>query len=64
MVNDIFENGTKPGRALSALIHFTDEVERERAIRWIEELRKRGHVQSYTCEEYNPNWGFPVWYIP
>lgn len=58
------DNNIKEGRQVSALIHFADEVEKERAMRWIEKLKEQGHVKSYYCEEYNPYYGEPVWYIP
>jgi transcription initiation factor IIE alpha subunit len=50
--------------AIATLIHWKDGVDKERIERWLKKLQEQGHIQSQTTNEYNPNHGEPVWYIP
>lgn len=49
---------------VASLIFFSSDVEKERVLKWIGKLQEQGHVESHTTQEYDPNCGEPVWYIP
>lgn len=48
----------------ATLVHWKDEVDKERIERWLAKLKEQGYIHSAYTGEYNPEHGEPVWYIP
>lgn len=51
-------------KQVASLIFFADNVQKERVEAWIKKLMQQGHVTGHCTQEYNPEYGEPVWYIP
>lgn len=49
---------------IASLIWFKPGVDRERILRWIAKLEEKDVIRGHSTQEYNPEHGFPVWYIP
>jgi len=56
-------NPAKP-KNVASLVYFSDNVEKERAVKWLEKLKNQGHIKSHVTHEYDEQFGEPVWYIP
>jgi len=50
--------------AISAVINFADDVDSERARRFLNTAMEIGIIKSHDCRSYNDEYGTPVWYIP
>ncbi len=50
--------------SIATLIYWKDGVEKERIERWLKKLKEQGFIEGETTNEYNPNYGGHVWYIP
>jgi hypothetical protein len=51
-------------RQIASLIYFKHGVKKERILRWIKALEEKGVIDGAVTQEYNPELGEPVWYIP
>jgi hypothetical protein len=49
---------------IGALIVFKSHVEYERVMRWVQALREKDVVENATVQNFDPNHGYPVFYIP
>lgn len=47
-----------------AVIVFNSAVTKAVAQTVIDELVKRGLIESTSAHEFDPEWGVPTWYIP
>jgi DNA-binding PadR family transcriptional regulator len=50
--------------AIATLIHWKDDVDKERIERWLKKLQEQGFIQSQETHEYKTMFGSPCWYIP
>lgn len=49
---------------IASLIYFKQGVDKERILRWIKALEEKGVIDGSVTQEYCPEFGEPVWYIP
>jgi predicted transcriptional regulator len=49
---------------VGTLIVFKDGISYERIQRWIDALKEKDVVENVTIQSFDPNHGYPVFYIP
>jgi transcription initiation factor IIE alpha subunit len=53
-----------PFDATASLIYWRSDVSSDTLKKVIEELKRKGLVDSEITRKYQSAWGEPVWYIP
>lgn len=54
------ENKTQTG----AVVTFQPGVTKEQAIKLLQQFAERLKLEGMNVQEYNPEWGSPVFYVP
>jgi len=57
-------NENKEPRQVGAVIHFLPGVTRVAALQAIRALEEQNLIEWKTVQEYNPDYGSPVFYVP